>query len=53
MAYTGSAAGAGEAVTVHARAVAPLQTVAPQANDAAQPKTEALGTRTMEGIQAT
>jgi hypothetical protein len=53
MAYAGSAGGAGEAVTVRARAAAPLQAVASQANNGAQPKTESLGTRTMEGIQAT
>jgi hypothetical protein len=53
MAYAGSAAGAGEAVTVQARTAIPLRTVAPLANNGAQPKTESLGTRTIEGIQAT
>ncbi len=47
MVYAGSIAGAGQAVTVQA------QGVAPQASNGAEPKTESLGTETMEGIQAT
>ncbi len=47
MVFSGSAAGAGQAVTVQAQAIAP------QASNGADPKTESLGTETMEGIQAT
>ena len=47
MAYAGSVAGTGQAVTVQAQAIAP------QASNGAEPKTESLGTETMEGIQAT
>ena len=47
MVFAGSAAGAGQAVTVQAQAIAP------QASNGADPKTESLGTETMEGIQAT
>ncbi len=46
MVYAGSAAGAGQAVTVQAHAIAP------QASNGADPKTESLGTETIEGIQA-
>lgn len=46
MVFAGSAAGAGQAVTVQAQAIAPL------ASNGADPKTESLGTETMEGIQA-
>ena len=47
MAYAGSVAATGQAVTVQAQAIAP------QASNGADPKTESLGTETMEGIQAT
>jgi hypothetical protein len=47
VAYAGSAAGPGQPVTVHAQAIAP------QASEGAVPKTESLGTETIEGIQAT
>jgi hypothetical protein len=47
MVYAGSAVGAGQAVTVQAQAIAP------QASNGAEPKTESLGTETMEGVQAT
>jgi hypothetical protein len=47
MVYAGSAAGAGQAVTIQAQAIAP------QASNGAEPKTESLGTETMEGIPAT
>ena len=47
MVYAGSAAGTGQAVTVQAQAIAP------QASNGTEPKTESLGTETMEGVQAT
>jgi hypothetical protein len=47
MAYAGTAAGAGQAVTVQAHAIAP------QVSEGAAPNTESLGTETIEGIQAT
>jgi hypothetical protein len=47
MVFAGSAAGAGQAVTVQAQAIAP------QASNGADPKTESLGTETIEGIQTT
>ena len=46
MVFAGSATGAGQAVTVQAQAIAP------QASNGADPRTESLGTETMEGIQA-
>ena len=47
MVYAGSAAGTGQAVTVQAQAIAP------QASNGTEPKTQSLGTETMEGVQAT
>jgi hypothetical protein len=53
MAYAGSAAGAGQAVTVQARAIPIPAAAAARTSSSADPKTESLGTQTIESIQAT
>jgi hypothetical protein len=47
MAYAGPVTGTGQPVTIQAHAIAP------QMSNGAEPKTESLGTQTIEGIQAT
>jgi hypothetical protein len=52
VAYAGSAAGAGQAVTMQAQAI-PFPAAAARTSSSGDPKTESLGTQTIDSIQAT